>query len=287
MSRVTRPLLRYHGGKWKMAPWIQQYFPPHVTYVEPFGGGASVLLRKEPSDCEVYNDLDARIVGLFRVLRNPAMAEELHRRLALTPYARVELDDSYVDSDDPVEQARKVIVRSMMGHGSRGATSVHRTGFRTTRRERFSASHDWVSYVDSVPRLVRRLRSVIIEQRQAAEVIQAYDDRTTLHYVDPPYPHSTRSSKVWQRAYLHEMSDNDHRDLASVLHSVQGMVVVSGYPSALYDSELYVGWERHERRAYADGRQPRTEVIWMNPACSVAQRAEHATPLWKVGGAQL
>lgn len=77
-----RPLLRYHGGKWKLAPWIINHMAEHKTYVEPFGGGGSVLIRKPRAYAEVYNDLDGDVVNLFRVARD--RGEELRQALALT-----------------------------------------------------------------------------------------------------------------------------------------------------------------------------------------------------------
>lgn len=65
--------------------------------------------------------------------------------------------------------------------------------------------------------------------------------------------------------YAHELTDDEHRDLAEVLNEVDGMVVLSGYRSALYD-ELYAGWLAHERKSLADGARPRIEVVWLNAA---------------------
>lgn len=135
---VTRPVLRYHGGKFRLAPWIMSFFPAHSCYVEPFGGAGSVLLLKDRVGAECYNDLDGNIVNIFRILRD----------------------------------------------------------------------------------------------------------------VD--------------------------RALAAVLRAVRGMVVLSGYPSPLYDEELYPDWERFERRHQADGGRARTEVVWVNAACSAALDTERA-----------
>lgn len=268
MSAPTRPILRYHGGKWRLAPWIIAHFPPHRVYVEPYGGAASVLLRKPRSYAEVYNDLDGEIVNLFRVLRDPAQARELERLLRLTPFARAEFEQAYLSDGDPIEQARRAIARSFMGFGSDSLFQV--SGFRAnSNRSGTTPAHDWAHYPDVLPAMVERLRGVVIENRPASEVIRQHDSTTTLHYVDPPYVAQTRSYlRQAKYAYRFEMTDDDHRELASVLREAHGMVVISGYPCDLYDNELYPDWQRVERPAFADGARRRTEVLWLSPGAS-------------------
>lgn len=103
---IKHPILRYHGGKWKIAPWIINHFPPHDIYVEPFGGGGSILFRKNPCRAEIYNDLDNEIVNVFRVIRDHLQADKLAGLCLLTPYSRSELDLANEPSTDPVEQVR-------------------------------------------------------------------------------------------------------------------------------------------------------------------------------------
>jgi DNA adenine methylase len=273
MMAVTRPALRYHGGKFRLAPWIVSFFPAHRVYVEPFGGAASVLLHKPRAHCEVYNDINDEIVNVFRVLREPSQAARLARAIELTPFARTEFELAYEPSDDPIEQARRTVCRAFMGFGSGAAFSKHATGFRTgARGERTaSAASDLLTWPAEVPAFVERLRGVTIESRDAAYLMARTDGPGTLFYVDPPYPHATRASARGVRAkYAQELTDDDHRRLAGVLQDLQGMVVLSGYPCDLYDQELFAGWERHERQALADGARKRTEVVWLNPACSEA-----------------
>lgn len=258
-NTVCRPALRYHGGKWKIAPWIISHFPKHRIYVEPYGGAASVLLRKEKSYAEIYNDLDGEIVNFFKVVR--CHGRSLKRALMLTPFARREFIRAYSNIKDPVETARKTIIKSFMGYGS---DSIRRkSGFRCdSMRSGTTPAHDWKNYADHIEQLIERFRDVIIEDRPALEVIKNNDTPETLFYVDPPYLHSLRSS-VSNKAYRHEMDNNDHVNLAKVLRSVEGKVVVSGYESELYN-DLYLGWNKDKKKSLADGARARVEVIWKN-----------------------
>lgn len=274
MSRPSRPVLRYHGGKFRIARWLMGFFPPHRIYVEPYGGAASVLLAKPRSFAEVYNDLDDDVVNVFRVLRNARQAARLKALLELTPWSRREFFAAYQTHGDPIERARRTIVRCFMAFGST-SRRVNRTGFRAKAyRQNQTGVGDWLSYIECLDSFTQRMRRVVIESRPALEVIQQQDTADTLFYVDPPYPHVTRPSVRCQsdrdRAYAHDMDDAAHHALAEALHAVSGMVVISGYPCALYDESLYADWERHERAALADQARPRTEVVWLNPACSRA-----------------
>src|SRR5690606_38406754 len=130
--KPKRPVVRYHGGKWTLAPWLISHFPQHRIYVEPFCGGASVLMRKPRVYSECINDLNGEMVNLFRVLRDESQALRLQRALYFTPFARDEFFEAYQSATDPVETARRTIVKAFMGFGSAAITSVsaRAAGFR-------------------------------------------------------------------------------------------------------------------------------------------------------------
>lgn len=259
--KPTRPLLRYHGGKWILANWIISHFPKHRIYVEPFGGAASVLLQKQKCYTEIYNDLDDEVVNLFQVVRDNG--EVLLNKLVNTPFSRREFEKSYSPSDDPIEQARRTVIRSFMGFGS-AAASGHKTGFRSnSNRSGTTPAHDFKNYPTALNFIIDRLRGVVIENRDAVQVMKVHDTDDCLHYVDPPYVLDTRFKGQNTDCYKYEMSNLDHENLLKVLNSLKGFVVLSGYDNEIYNDYLS-GWNKVIRKAFADGASERVEVLWTN-----------------------
>lgn len=78
----------WYGGKFSHLDWLLPLLPKTTHYCEPFGGSAAVLLNREPSPVETYNDLDGDVVNFFRVLRDDH--EALIEAIGLTPFSREE-----------------------------------------------------------------------------------------------------------------------------------------------------------------------------------------------------
>ncbi|MDJ0631085.1 MAG: DNA adenine methylase [Rhodobacter sp.] len=261
----TRPVLRWHGGKWRLAPWIISHFQPHTCYVEPYGGGGSVLLRKDRSSLDVYNDLDRAVVTLFRLLRDDP--DDLIRRVELTPFSRSDFDlaQNYaIEPNDDVDLCLRLLVRSHMGFSSAGACGRgghQKTGFRGRGvRAGTTPPENWRRFPPVLRQVVERMQGVVIERRPALDLIAAHDAADTLFYLDPPYLPEARDAGA---DYTHEMSADDHAEMLDAVCRLQGMVVMSGYGSDMYDAALGQ-WRRFEKETRADGVRPRTEVLWMN-----------------------
>lgn len=250
-------LLNYPGAKWGMAEKIISLMPPHRTYLEPFFGSGAVLFRKPPSAIETVNDIDGDIVNFFAVLKD--YPEELAYHLSLTPYARTVFDDAHENSgSDPFDRAVRFAIRTKMGHGFK---TYQKTGFKTdvTGRESAYCVKAWNRLPADVLEAAKRLKEVQIENRPALDLIRRYNHENVLIYADPPYLPNTRRGKQ----YRHEMNEQDHVELLDALKHHKGAVILSGYPSDLYDRELS-GWSRIDQRSYNQNSNPRTEVLWCN-----------------------
>lgn len=259
------PPVPYFGGKQRIAQRIADLLPDHEHYVEPYCGGLSVLAAKRPSTLETVNDLDGDVMHFWRILRDRPI--DLARVCALTPHSRAEHQLSRARADlDDLERARRIWVALTQG----------RAGQLTATGWRFYIDPAGTSmgmpgyldgYVDRMAAMAERLHHVSLECKPALDLIRAYGaNERTLLYVDPPYLGTTRPGSA--SSYRHEMkSAAEHADLAAALHEARAAVVLSGYPSPLYD-DLYADWHRTDLASWTgQGNQwprggARVEVLW-------------------------
>lgn len=253
---VPHPVLKYYGSKFRLAKWIITHFPKHRHYVEPFGGAANVLLVKEPSKLETYNDLSDDIVNFFQILRD--RPDELVRLVKLTPWSRTEFMRCVtpIENEDPLESARRVYFRlwmSIMGGMVRG-------NFRRHNKQGRSVTTD--IRPENLLKASQRFRNVMIEKRDAFTLIREMDSPDTLFYIDPPYVGSTRTAT---KIYEVELTDDQHREL-DMLNELEGLTILSGYPNDIY-RELFEdrGWTRIDKEAIVNGGGVKTEALWLSP----------------------
>jgi DNA adenine methylase len=260
-----KPILKYPGSKWTLAPWIVSHFPQHAHYIEPYCGSAAVFFAKPPERHEVLNDLDLHIVNLFRVMRT--RCEELARAIMLSPWSEYEynqLERNLSDGDD-VEQARRFVVRSWQAHGG---TIAQTSGWKHNGlKGNVYPARLWKQIPERLMVAAERLQNAEIRCKPALEIIDYYNTPECLLYIDPPYELSTRARKY----YAHEMDTQDHRELLEVLAGHKGSIVLSGYAHPLYD-EVLRDWQRVEMSAVTEHGNIRTECLWLNRKASRSQQ---------------
>ncbi len=256
----------WYGGKFSHLDWLLPLLPRTLYYCEPFAGSAAVLLNREPSSVETYNDLDGEVAAFFRVLRE--QSEALTKAIALTPFSREEfaLACKLDPEIPPLERARRFYVRArQVRTGLAQTASLGRwANCKDTSRAGMSGVVSrWFGGVEALPQIAARLLRVQIENRPALDIIRLYDSPDTLFYLDPPYVHDTRGDA---KAYKHEMTDEQHRQLADALNAAKGKIALSNYDCELY-RKLFPARRWHtfsiETTNHATkGR--RTECLWCN-----------------------
>lgn len=260
-------LFGWYGGKFSHLEWLLPLLPQCHHYCEPFAGSAAVLLNRPPSPIETYNDLDGEVVNFFRVLREKG--ESLTKAIGLTPFSREEfaIACKLDPAADDVERARRFYVRArQVRTGLAQTATVGRWANckNTSRAGMSGVVSRWLGGVTMLPEIAERLLRVQIENRPAVDVIKLYDSKDTLFYCDPPYVHSTRGDS---KAYKHEMTDDQHSELAAVLNKTKGRVAFSNYDCDLLD-ELYPApkWQKHKSppKTNHSTKGKRVEVLWTN-----------------------
>lgn len=252
----TPRILHYPGSKWSMAKWIISHMPKHETYVEPFFGSGAIFFNKQPSQVETINDMDERIVNLFKVIRDTP--NELARLIEYTPLSRQEYYGSYEPTEDSLEDARRFLIRCWQAIG---AKTSDRTGWRSIISANGpKTAHEWGKLPEKILLVAERLKEAQIENQPAVKLLERYARKEVLVYADPPYIIETRT----KRHYKHEMTIDDHVELLDVLDAHPGPVLLSGYAHEVYDGRLK-HWAREEFQALAEAGARRTEVLWINP----------------------
>jgi len=256
----------WYGGKFNHLAWLLPLLPRCHHYCEPFGGSAAVLLNREPSPVETYNDIDGEVVNFFSVLRD--QKDKLLEAIGLTPFSREEYYLALPSNGQELsklERARRFFIRARQSRtGLAQTASIGRWANcrNTSRAGMAGAVSRWLGSVETLPDIALRLARVQIENRPAIEVIKLYDSPDTLFYCDPPYVHETRGD---DKAYGFEMDEDAHRELAEALRICRGKAAISGYRCNIMD-ELYEGWRRYDAppRTCHSVKEMRQEAVWMN-----------------------
>lgn len=277
-KRVTSPI-KIHGGKSYLAGEIIKLFPPrdsYRTYVEGFFGGGSVLLRHDPEGkSEIACDLNKNLTTFWRVLQDESLFKVFHRRVANTPFSELEFDRALADLEagipDTLDRAAAffVVARQSMSGRNDSFAPVSTTRLRRGMNEQVSA---WWSAVDGLPQIAERMRRVLILDGPALKQIKKYDKAGVLMYLDPPYlTVDSDGTKIRESAnvYEHEMTLEQHVQLLTALVELKNArVLLSGYPSKLYDTHLKK-WRRQvfeidNKASKKSTKDTKQEVVWLN-----------------------
>ena len=258
----------WYGGKYSHLDWLLPLLPECHHYCEPYGGSAAVLINRNPSPVETYNDIDGEAVNFFRVLRE--QKDALLYSIGMTPFSREEFLAAIQTNGNgknlsSLERARRFYIRARQvrtGLAQTASNGRWANCLNTSRAGMSGAVSRWLGSVEGLEYIAARLLRVQIENDKAINVIKRYDSSETLFYCDPPYPHESRGDS---KAYSYEMTNQDHIDLATVLLHVKGKVAVSGYDCNIMN-KLYRGWKVHKERPKKamSIKQARQEILWTN-----------------------
>lgn len=238
-KQISHPLLRTYSSKFKISDWVLSHFPKHKVYVEPFGGCASILLNKLPSEVEIYNDLNDDVFNLFRILQDSERAERLIHALHNTPFSKAEYNAAFRNTSNLIEKARRLLVRSQLDlfNNDKDPLSLNIPHILNT----------WNEQPHILKYASERLKNTIIENRDALDIIDLYDSDETLFFIDAPLNR--------------DQFDHVEKALISKLTSIQGKVIMCGWNNALYQDSL-IGWNKKIR--LQPGRS-KPECLWICP----------------------
>lgn len=259
-KNTMRSIIKYYGGKHYIAKYLLNVIPEHNLYIEPFFGGGNLFFSKPPSKMEIINDLSDNIYALYKVIADKDKLKELQQRIELTPYHskfrsdfKEELNKKDLSIEDRAFYYLYVNRSSFNGVGGFSCTKLIRNNI-------IRSVSDYLSLIPHLEQIHNRIRTAIVENRDALELISKYDAEDVFFYLDPPYVHSTRKSN---QKYMIEMDDEDHERMVDLILKSQSKIMLSGYDNKIYDRLTDSGWNKLSLESPNTGSES-TEYVWLN-----------------------
>jgi DNA adenine methylase len=260
--------IKYFGGKGNsLSKTIISYFPDdykEMNYFEGFGGSGAVLFRKDPSPVEVYNDLEENVYSLFKVLSTDELFQQFKHRCDLTPYSKqlnTEFKSSLKGDLDISERAYQFFIVNRSSYNGVGGFSDS----NVIRRNMSKSVSDFLSTIDRLPEIHQRLSKVIVQNDDALKLIKKYDQPNWLHYLDPPYHHSTRTGARYKVDMGNDLQEEFLKTVISCQHA---KIIISGYDCDEYGVLEENGWKRVDFNVKTQSgtreSKTKTESLWMN-----------------------
>jgi DNA adenine methylase len=258
-------IIGYFGGKGgKLLTEIKNFIPEgYQTYVEPFGGSATVLFAQQ-APLEVYNDIYENVYSLFKVISDKDLYQQLKEKVDITPYCE-KLNKEYkqkLKGNDLslVDRAYYYFYVNRSSVNSVGGFSIN----LVVRRNISKSTSDYLSAIDGLEYYNERLSNVVITNKNAIDIIKRYDNENTFIYLDPPYVHSTRT----EARYECDMEDEEHLILLETIMNCKSKILLSGYDNEMYDILVENGWNKYKYdiNTITGKNKPKTktETLWYN-----------------------
>ena len=222
-EEYVRAPFPYPGAKTKALKQILPLLPYRKSYIEAFGGSGAVLLARNQSDLEVFNDRYAGVTCFYRVLRT--RKQELIDRLSYLIFSREEFiwcRDTWKACEDELERAARWYYSLSVSFGGEGKNFGRSTTGKNFPINRIDAK------IAKFHEVHHRIRNVQIENQDWRMILKDYDSSEAVFYLDPPY------WSVWKGKYECEMPDEHHTELLERIFHLKGFVAISSYDNDLY-----------------------------------------------------
>ena len=246
------------GGKKLLRKEIIKRFPAEApsTYVEVCGGAGWVFFEKEKTakQLEVFNDIDSNLINLYRCVQHhpEALIKELEFLVSSREIFYDFKEQLNMRGLTDIQRAARYFYLIKISFGCKKQSFATRRKRLDKALERFEDIQD-------------RLQGVVVENKDFYELIELYDSKDTLFYVDPPYHGTEKYYSDNGKPFLEE----DHYRLKNKLSQIKGKFILSynddEFIRCLYDGYTIEPVSRNSTlAAHCTNSEPYKELIIRN-----------------------